>query len=349
MRYAKISERHAEDARRLLSGLGVFDRSRETVHSRSYVYFPVIDTDAKAKKLISRSGIELVEMRGAKISARVDYQEALDRILGRKEKEQLSRGYELLGNIAIIEMSDELKKKEKVIAKALIAANPRVRTVLAKVGGVYGIYRKRRFRHIAGASSYIADYKENGCVFRFDVRKVFFSSKLSFERSRMASLVHDREHVIVVGAGVGPFVIEIAKKHPGASVVGIEPNRHAYDAMKYNIKSNKTQNAKAKLGDVRKVFGEYASYADRIIVPMPTVSLKFLDPVIAMAKRKSVIHLYVFGKTDSVLADSWGMIKDHAKAKGYRTRMLGHRIVRPYSAKDVEVVIDFGIEKIGGK
>ena len=346
MWYAKIPERDAEKARRLLSALCVFDRSRETVHSRSYVYFPVIDTDAKAKKLISKSGIEMVERRSAKRSVRIDYREALERILGKREREQLARGYELLGNIAIIELSDELKKKEKRIAQALMIANPRVKTVLAKAGGVYGMYRKRKLRYIAGARSYLADYRENNCTFRFDVRQVFFSSKLSFERSRVASLVDGKERVMVVGAGVGPFVVEIAKGHPKASVVGIEPNRHAYDAMKYNIKANKTQNAKAELGDVRKAYKKYAGYADRIIVPMPTVSLEFLDQIISIAKKKSIIHLYVFGSAESVLADSWKRVKAHAKANGYRTKMLGHRIVRPYSAKEVELVIDFLVDKI---
>jgi tRNA (guanine37-N1)-methyltransferase len=242
-----------------------------------------------------------------------------------------------------------LKRKEKRIAQALMAANPRVKTVLAKVGGVYGVYRKRRLRHIAGAKNYIADYRENGCTFKFDVRQVFFSSKLSFERSRITSLVRNKERVIVVGAGVGPFVIEIAKGHPDAIVFGIEPNKNAYDAMKHNIEFNKTQNAKAELGDVRKVCGRYAGYADRIIVPMPTVSLDFLNQIIMMAKRKSTIHLYVFGSAESVLADSWRKIRTHAKEEGYKTRMLSHRVVRPYSAKDVELVMDFGVDKISRK
>ncbi len=349
MQYAKIPERDAENARRLLSSLSAFDRSRETVHSRSYVYFPVIVTDAKAKKLISKAGIALVGMRSAKRSVRVDYREALEKILSVREREQLARGYELLGNLAIIELSDELKKKEKRIAQALMAATPRVRTVLAKVGGVYGVYRKRKLRHIAGAKNYIAEYRENNCTFRFDARQVFFSSKLSFERSRVTSLVRNKEHVIVVGAGVGPFVIEIAKGHPDTVVIGIEPNKHAYDAMKHNIMFNKTQNAKAEFGDVRKVCGRYVGYADRIIVPMPTVSLDFLDPIVRMAKRKSVIHLYVFGSAESVLADSWKRIRTHAKDEGYKARMLGHRVVRPYSAKEVELVIDFSVDKISRK
>jgi hypothetical protein len=54
----------------------------------------------------------------------------------------------------------------------------------------------------------------------------------------------------------------------------------------------------------------------------------------------------VFGGAESVLADSWKTIKEHAKTNGYNAKMLGHRVVRPYSAKDLEIVVDFGIDKI---
>jgi tRNA (guanine37-N1)-methyltransferase len=345
MEYAKVRKTKAESAKRLLTSLGAFDASRDAVHSRSYVYFPVLDTNAKDKKLISKAGIVVVSMDGAERAKKMDYDGMLDSMLGKKERKGIARGYELLGSIAIIEISKGLKKKEKRVASALMEANPRIRTVLAKVGGVYGIYRKRRLRYIFGDRNYIALHRENGCTFKFDVRKVFFSSKLAYERSRIISMVHDKERVVVVGAGVGPFAIEIAKSRKNAKVVGIEPNRYAHDYMLENIGINKTPNVEADLGDVRKVCARRRNFADRIIIPMPTSSLRFLDPIITMAKRKSVIHIYVFGKSVSVLADSWKRIKAHARINNYRTKLLGHRIVRPYSAKEAELCIDFGIEK----
>jgi tRNA (guanine37-N1)-methyltransferase len=347
MKHAKVAEADAEDAKRLLSRLGVSDRSRMVKHSRSYVYFPVLDIDAKAKKLICRAGIRIVEAPGAKAVGRMDYKERLGRILGRNETKQMARGYELLGNIAIIEISEGLKEKEKAIAQALMDSNPGIKTVLAKAGAVSGIYRVRRLRYISGARNYVAAYSENNCRFVFDVRKVFFSGKLSYERSRIAKLVRDGERVMVVGAGVGPFAIEIAKSHPKAKVTGIEINRHAYDYMIGNIRLNKAQNVKAALGDARKICSRYANSSDRIIIPMPTTSLEFLDAIMAMAKRRAVVHIYAFGGTDSVLDDSWKKIMAHAKENRYSARLLGHRIVRPYSAKEVELAIDFMIDKAG--
>lgn len=345
MKYARIAKDDAENAKRLLSNLGMFDRSRNVRHSSSYVYFPVLDTDAKAKKLISKAKIEIVEARGAKPAIRRGYNERLSRILSREEMGYTARGYELLGNIAIIEASERLRRKEKAIAEALMDSNPRVKTVLAKAGAVRGVYRRRRLRYISGIRDYVATYNENGCTFRFDVRRVFFSGKLSYERSRVSSLAHDREHVIVVGAGVGPFAIEIAKRHPSTRVIGIELNMHARKYMLGNIKMNKTPNVKAELGDVRKVYKRHTNYADRIIMPVPVSSLRFLDSAIAMAKKRATIHMYLFGSSGSVLADAWEKIRRHAKTNGYKAKLLSHRIVRPYSAREVEVVIDFGIDK----
>jgi tRNA (guanine37-N1)-methyltransferase len=197
MKYAKVARCDAENAKRLLSNLGAFDRSRNVRHSRSYVYFPVLDTDAKAKKLISKAMAEIVEIKGARPEVRAGYNEKMSGILNKRENKYIARGYELLGNIAIIEISDRLKSKEKAIADALMGSNPRVKTVLAKAGAVHGVYRTRSLRYVSGARNYVATYNENGCAFRFDVRRVFFSGKLSYERSRVSSLVHEigRAHV----------------------------------------------------------------------------------------------------------------------------------------------------------
>ena len=347
MKYAKVPKANAENAKRLLSGLGAFDASRDVKHSRSYVYFPVLDIDAKAKKLIYKAGIGIVDARGRKSEARIDYNDRLGRILKRSEMDYIARGYELLGNIAVIEISEKLKGKEKDIAQAVLDSNPSVKTVLAKAGAVSGPYRTRRFRYIKGIRSYIATYHENGSTFRFDVRKVFFSGKLAYERSRVSSLVHDGERVVVVGAGVGPFVVEIAKTHPSAEVIGIELNRHAYGYMLENIRLNKAPNAKAVLGDAGKIYKDYRGYADRIVIPMPTTSPEFLDQIIAMARKSATVHMYMFvGNDDADSEGAWEKIKEHAKKNKYKVRLLGRRVVRPYSAREVESVIDFRISKM---
>ncbi len=277
-------------------------------------------------------------------TAKEGYAEALDRILNAKGRALLEGGYELLGNIAIIG-SRLPAGKERLVARALMRSNSNITTVLAKAGPISGEYRVRKVRYVAGKRNYVATYKENGCIFRFDVRRVYFSSKLAFERARIVSKVRDGERVMVMFAGVGPFAIEIAKAHPKAKVVAIEINRHGYESMLGNMRLNKTPNVKAVLGDVKDVYGKYRDFADRVIMPLPMSSLEFLDEAYAVAKRSAVVDVYSFGTYGKAFGEIWDRIKAHASVKGYAVRLLGRRIVRPYSSTEVEVEVEHRLRK----
>jgi len=345
MEYAKVNVHDAERARTLISQLGLFDRSRSVKHSPSYVYFPISISTARAKKLIAKRWVEIVAVKDAKSEPVRNYRDELGSILTTAEMGELTRGYDMLGNIAIIDLSGKLKRKERKIADALMRSHKSVKTVLAKAGAVSGVYRIRKVRYVAGEKNYIAEYRENNCTFRFDVRKTFFSNRLSFERTRIMGLVKDKESVMVMFAGVGPFAIEIAKAHPKTTVRGIELNRNACTYMNGNIKLNKVTNVKAQCGDVKKLAGRNRGFADRIIMPLPNSSIEFLDQVFTVAKRKAVVHLYRIGPTGAVVADTKAMIREHAKRKGYSVRFVFDRVVRPYSSKDVEIVLDFAINR----
>ena len=225
------------------------------------------------------------------------------------------------------------------VGRAIIETNKGISTVLAKSGPVSGVYRKRKLRHIYGAETYTATYRENGCTFVFDARKAFFSGRLSFERGRVDRLAGNGERVAVAGAGVGPFAIEIAKHHPMSSVLAIELNRSAYVYMKRNIKLNKTGNVEPVQGDFRSVANARKGYADRVIVPMPTVSIDMLPSVFMIAKPAATVHLYAFCRSDGVDALK-ERIKLTAHEHGRSARFIGRREVRPYSRDEIEVVLD---------
>lgn len=348
MEYLKIEPRRADKARKALLRLGAFDKSRATKHSRSYVLFPLSNIGrAKIKKLIGEVGGALVDVRERSAIRKEDYKKTLEGMLeGVAEEKRPVKGYDLLGSTALVEVPKGLSKNGKDIASALMRSNKQVHTVLAKVGAVKGIYRIRKVRYLAGKRTYNVEYKENGCTFRFDIRKTFFSNRLSFERSRLLKLVKRKEHVMVMFAGVGPFAIEIAKAVPSASVVAIELNEDSYKYMLDNIEGNKTKNVEAVLGDVHKVSKKYGGFADRIIMPLPMSSLEFLDDVYTVAKDRCKVHLYVIGKEDSIFTDAKKTILKHAQKRHYSVRFTAKRIARPYSAKDAEAVLDFIIQKV---
>jgi tRNA (guanine37-N1)-methyltransferase len=252
--------------------------------------------------------------------------------------------YDLLGTTAIIESkgSRTMAKRE---ALDLMKFDPRIRTVLLKAGPVTGKYRTRKLAYLAGARKYMVEYRENGCTFRFDPRRTFFSSRLSFERSRILNLAKDGEDVCVMFAGAGPFAIELGRRFKGSMITAIEENPASFRYMKENIALNRTPNVIPVRGDVKKVARNYADSADRIIMPLPWSSLEFLDEAETVAKKRATVHLYVFGKTKGLEADSWKRIAAHAKKNRYKVRKLFTRAVRTYSATESEIVIDYEIRK----
>jgi tRNA (guanine37-N1)-methyltransferase len=252
--------------------------------------------------------------------------------------------YDLLGSTAIIEFrgSRVMARRE---ALRLMKFDNRVKTVLIKAGPVAGRYRTRKLSYLAGIRRYNVEYRENGCRFRFDPRKTFFSSRLSFERSRILNLAEDGEDVCVMFAGAGPFAIELGKRFRGSMITAIEENPASFRYMEENIALNRTKNVIPVKGDVKKMAKDYKDSADRIIMPLPWSSLEFLDEAFLVAKKSATVHIYIFGKTTGLEAGSWKKITAHARRHRYTARKLFTRAVRTYSATESEIVIDYRIRK----
>jgi tRNA (guanine37-N1)-methyltransferase len=248
--------------------------------------------------------------------------------------------YDLLGDTAIIEFRGS-RPAAKIAALQLMKFDDRIHTVLLKAGPVEGKYRTRKLSYIAGIKKYKVEYRENGCLFRFDPRKTFFSSRLSFERSRILNAAKDGEDVCVMFAGAGPFAIEIAKKFKGSMVTAIEENPASVRYMRENIRINRTPNVIPVIGDVKKVAKNYRNSSDRIIMPLPWSSLDFLGEAAAVAKKAATVHIYIFGKTKNLETLSWRKISAHAAKNRYSVKRLFTRTVRTYSATESEIVIDY--------
>ncbi len=90
-----------------------------------------------------------------------------------------------------------------------------------------------------GKIKQVPRYKEGGCVFAVDVEKCYFSPRLLYERSRIASLVSPGETIVNMFAGVGCFSIIIAKNVGQTKVFSIDINPVAVQYMKENIRINR--------------------------------------------------------------------------------------------------------------
>ncbi len=272
------------------------------------------------------------------------YRELLLGELGQERYEGITKSYDQLGNIVIIDVEKRFAGK---VARIILETHKNAETVLRKEGAVSGRYRTRKYSFVMGKRGYVARYKENGASFVFDVRKTFFSSRLAYERKRITDLSKDGELVVVMFAGIGPFAIEIAKKNRASRVVAIELNKAAYGYMLENIKLNKTSNVIPVLGNAMAPPREYLGMAERIIMPLPMDSSRFLAAALSLAAPRCAIHYYAF--VDDGGEGEVGRISLLCQKRGLAFRLLGRRAVRPYSSKISEIVIDFEISAKGYK
>ncbi|MDD5023126.1 MAG: class I SAM-dependent methyltransferase family protein [Candidatus ainarchaeum sp.] len=333
----KINKTDAEKARKMIMELGIFENEYKVENKGKYVYFPI-------KKKISDIG-EIVELKGNKSKRRRSIEEILGKVLEKKELENLVRSYDLIGSIAVIEIPKELEKKEKEIAKAIIEVHPNIKTVAKKMSAVSGEYRTRKIKIIQGKRTKETIHKEHGCSFKLNAEKVYYSVRLSGERERVKQLVKPGEKILALFAGVGPFPITIAKNNAECEIISVESNPIAVKYFKENIILNKIKNIKVVEGDAGKIAEKYPEWADRIIMPLPKDGEKFLKSAIKSAKDGCIIHFYTFVESEDPLKKAEEIAAGKFLESNTKFKVVSKRIVRSYSPKIVQVVLDLRVIK----
>lgn len=213
--------------------------------------------------------------------------------LSEEELRILRRSFEIIGSVAIVEIPDELMRKSNLIVSAILARHKNVKTLLRKVGEVNGVFRVARYEKLYGEETETIA-KEHGCRFLVDPTKVYFSSKLSTERERIAKLVKEGERVLVMFAGVGPYAIVIAKLAKPKEVIGVELNNIAVEYFRRNIKLNRVTNVVAIEGDVLEIVPKLEGKFDRILMPAPYSAQNFVHVIKGKVVEGGFVHYYTF-------------------------------------------------------
>jgi len=136
----------------------------------------------------------------------------LGSLLTAKESDELISAFDQIGNIIIVRIPDLLLPKKKLIGETLLEQVKNAKSIFYQSSSVEGEFRTRDLEIIAGDDKTETEYKEFGCRFIVDVRKAFFSPRLSSERIRIAELVNDGEVIVNMFGGIGMFSIIAAKK-----------------------------------------------------------------------------------------------------------------------------------------
>lgn len=250
------------------------------------------------------------------------------------------------GAVAIIEIPPELEHKKYLIGEAIMSIHKNVKIVLRKLSARKDIYRTRDYEVIAGSGSTEVIHKEYGCLFKLDPTKVYFSPRESTERMRIAKQVAPGEFIMLMFAGVCPYGIIIAKHQPLVKkIVAIEINPIAYEYMVENLKLNKVEDKIIPvLGDVRDKAKEWYGMCDRVIMPLPKGAYMFLDEAFSCLKPEGgIINFYHWAHEDDLYSRAIELVKEKAREKGRKAKVLGKRIVSPYAPRIYKVAIDFAI------
>ncbi|MEK6978281.1 MAG: class I SAM-dependent methyltransferase family protein, partial [Candidatus Hydrothermarchaeota archaeon] len=195
--------------------------------------------------------------------------------------------------------------------------------------------------HLAGEERGVAVHLEHGCQYKMDIRKVYFSPRLGYERRRVLERVDKGETVVDLFAGVGPFSIPLAK-YRGAKVYAVDINPAAVDYLRENVRLNKVEGLVVPLlGDCRAVTPR--GVADRVIMNLPKRSLEFLDVALGALKGGGIIHLYAIAPQEDLYTALEGEIRKAFQGLGKGMEVLERRVVRPYSPRQYHVVLDIKV------
>ncbi len=297
MQFLKVPIEKAQAVRERLKTEKLLNTQTKVERDDSFIYFPV-------QKAIS--GYDLVERKASAFRTPQDLRSLLRGHLTEAEQSELIASYDLVGNIAIIEVPDSLQRKEKIIAQALLETHQHVTTVLKRGHKHEGEFRTQGLVHLAGEDTREALVRESGLSLLIDVEQVYFSIRLSTERLRLAALVRPHERVLVLFSGAAPYVCVFAKHSLASLVVGVEKNPAGHRYALENVRRNKLKHVQLYNADcvdlsfLEKVPG-YVPF-DRIVLMLPSGAKDFVREAVRVAAPGCVLHVYGFAREDEVSA-----------------------------------------------
>ncbi|ACS33427.1 tRNA (guanine(37)-N1)-methyltransferase Trm5b [Thermococcus gammatolerans] len=327
----RVPKREAEKARRKLIELGVLAKGYAVRREGEFVLFPVTE---------EVEGFELVEAEFERLERRPhSYREVVE--VPDSVKPLLPSSFDVIGDIAIIELPDELMPYGKAIGEAILKVHKHIKAVFAKGSKVEGEYRVRELIYLAGEKRTETLHRENGIRLKLDVAKVYFSPRLATERMRIFKKTRSGEVVFDMFAGVGPYSILLARK--AKLVFACDLNPWAIRYLEENIRLNKAHNLVPILGDVRKVAGKLK--ADRVIMNLPKFADRFLREAMLSVRSGGIIHYYGFSPEEDLYSEHEARIKAVARELGFSVEFLERRKVRPYAPRQFNIAIDFRVLK----
>ncbi len=325
MKAVRVKKERAEELRIIAEKIGAKDKRRLIKSFGEFVEIPILDGYEEFFK-----GYEIVEQREVLLNPRRDFLDILSQIVPKDKQKFLPKSYKVIGDLAIVKLSEEIVEFKEKIGEAILESNPRLRAVWREISKE-GMMRKPKLELLAGKGSETI-HVENGCYFKLDITKVMFSLGNQYERHRVAMECED-ETIVDMFAGIGYFSIPIAKR--AEKVYSIEIN---YDSYRYLLENAKMNNVKLIpiLGDSMFVTPE--GVADRVVMGHIFCN-DFLPIAIKALDRSGIIHYHEAVPT-KVLWRPRIRVEKACREMGKKCKILNFRRVKNYAPKVAHVVVD---------
>jgi len=268
-----------------------------------------------------------------------------------KEIKQIYKTYDIIGEIAVIRVPEPLQNHSKLIAIAIMNTHRQVKSVWQQVNSVSGDYRLRDLKFILGKKTTKTRYKEHGCIYKTDLRRAYFSPRLSYERLRIAEMIQDGETVLNMFAGVGCYSISIAKHSKPLKVYSIDINPWAFQYLQENIRLNRVEKIVVPIqGDAKDVTKqELENLVDRVLMPLPERAFEYLDyAILGLKPTGGWIHYYDFEhakKNEDPVKKAEKKVSEKMDKLCYDFQLECGRIVRPIGPRWYQVVLDIQVRK----
>ena len=266
----------------------------------NFDYLPIRELDSIFFPITKRTGIPNAKVIDTKLKFKkkvqaITIEDFLRNKLTKKQLSLIPRAQEIVGKIMILEIPDQLKSEEKLIAEAYLKLNKNVETVVKKQEIHSGTFRTRKVRIIAGKKTKETVHYENGVKIKLHLEKTYFSARSANERLRIAKLIKSGESVLVMFSGVAPFPLVFARNSDAKEIYGIELNPLAHQYALENVTLNDFgDKIKIFQGDVRTILLTIKKKFDRIAMPLPKTGDEFLNITLPKVKKGGTIHLYAF-------------------------------------------------------
>jgi tRNA (guanine37-N1)-methyltransferase len=261
--------------------------------------------------------------------------------------EYLPRSYDIIGDIAIVDLAEPIQPFATAVGKAIQQINPHIRLVVRKLGIVSGTYRIRNLEVLVGTGGTETEHREYSCRYVLDLRTVYFNPRLSNERMRVAKQVRFNETVVDMFAGVGPFSILIAKMHSNARVYACDINPAAVKYLSKNIILNRL------VDRVIPIFGDagildregVGSQANRVIMNLPSEAESYLPVALNLLGSEGTIHYYTFASRNESVDDIRMKVQGLIQSAGRTVRSFSFAdVIREIAPGRVQVAMDVLIQ-----